>query len=59
MKKKEKETIVKINKTKSWFFENINKTEKPGRNGQILRKVQSSKTEPGRNINYEQPNYKH
>ena len=30
-----------------------------GRNGQILRKVQSSKTEPGRNRNYEQPNYKH
>ena len=32
---------------------------KPGRNGQILRKVQSSKTEQGRNKNYEQPNYKH
>ena len=31
----------------------------PGRNGQILRKVQSSKTEQGRNRNYEQPNYKH
>ena len=30
-----------------------------GRNGQILRKIQSSKTEPGRNRNYEQPNYKH
>ena len=29
----------------------------PGRNGQILRKVQSSKTEPGRNRNYEQPKY--
>ena len=24
-----KETIVKINKTKSWFFEKINKIEKP------------------------------
>ena len=24
-----KETIVKINKTKSWFFETINKIEKP------------------------------
>ena len=24
-----KETIVKITKTKSWFFEKINKTEKP------------------------------
>ena len=28
-----------------------------GRNGQILRKVQSSKTEPGRNRNYEQHNH--
>ena len=28
-----------------------------GRNGQILRKVQFSKTEPGRNRNYEQPNH--
>ena len=24
-----KETIVKINKTKSWFFEQINKIDKP------------------------------
>ena len=24
-----KETIVKINKTKSWFFENRNKIDKP------------------------------
>ena len=24
-----KETISKINKTKTWFFENINKTNKP------------------------------
>ena len=24
-----KETIVKINKTKSWLFEKINKTDKP------------------------------
>ena len=24
-----KETVVKINKTKSWFFENINKIDKP------------------------------
>ena len=104
-----KETIVKINKTKSCFFEKINKIDKPlarlikkkreknqinkirnekgevttdnaeikriirnyyqqlyankngqpGRNGQILRKVQSSKTAPGRKRNYEQPNYKH
>ena len=99
-----KETIIKINKTKSWFFDKINKIDKPlaslikkkreknqinkirnekeevttdnaemqriirdyyeqlygnKRNGQILRKVQFSKTEPGRNRNHEQPNYKH
>ena len=104
-----KETIVKIKKTKSWFFEKINKSDRPlarlikkkreknqinkirndkrevtadnaeiqrilrdyyeqlygnkmdtlEKNGQILRKVQFSKTEPGRNRNYEQPNYKH
>ena len=24
-----KETVVKINKTKSWFFEKVNKTDKP------------------------------
>ena len=93
--KETKETIAKINKAKSWFFERVNKTDKPlarlikkqreknqinkirnengeittdnteiqriirdyyrqqngqlGRNGQILRKVQLSKTEPGRN----------
>ena len=27
--KETKETIAKINKTKSWFFEKINKMEKP------------------------------
>ena len=29
MKQKQKKTIAKINKTKSWFFEKINKTDKP------------------------------
>ena len=29
------------------------------KNGQILTKLQYSKTEPGRNRNYEQPNQKH
>ena len=29
MKKEMKETIVKISKTKSWFFEKINKINKP------------------------------
>ena len=98
-----KETIVKINKTKSWFFEKINKIDKPltrlikkkREKNQInkiknekvevttddvemqriirdyyeqlygnkmdnleemdrfYRKVQSSKTEPGRHRNYE------
>ena len=85
--KETKETIAKINKAKSWFFERINKINKPlarlikkqreknqinkirNENGeittdnteiqriirdyyqqlQILRKVQLSKTEPGRN----------
>ena len=96
--KEPKETIAKINKAKSWFFERINKIDKNqpdsstnkgrkiksiklqmkmersqqttqkykrseetttsnympingqrGRDGQILKKVQLSKTEPGRN----------
>ena len=103
-----KETKVKINKTKRWFFEKINKMDKPlarlikekreknqinnfrnekgevtidnaeiqrlirdyyeqlygnkidnCRNCQILRKVQSSKTELRINRNYEQHNYTH
>ena len=104
-----KETIVKINKTKIWFFEKINKIDIPlvrlikkkreknqiniirnekaeftTDNAEIqriirdyyeelygndmdnleemdrfLESVQSSKTEPGRNRNYEQCNYKH
>ena len=29
MKLKQKKTIEKINETKSWFFENINKIDKP------------------------------
>ena len=98
-----KETIVKINKTKSWFFDKIKKIDKTftrlikkkreknkinkirnekgevttdnagnyyeqlygnkmdnlGEMDRFLEKVQSSKTEPGRSRNYEQPNYKH
>ena len=102
-----KETIAKINKTKSWFFEKINKIDKPiarliqkkrektqinrirnekgevttdtaeiqriirdyykqlyankittWKNGQILRKAQPSKTEPGRYRKYKQTNLK-
>ena len=29
MKKKKKKTIAKVNKTKSWFFQKINKIDKP------------------------------
>ena len=102
-----KETIAKINKTKSWFFEKINKVNKPlarlikkkreknqinkirNEKGEVTTDseelqriirdyyeqlygnkmdnleemdrflVQFSKTEPARNRNYEQPNYKH
>ena len=82
-----KETIVKINKAKSWFFKKINKIDKPltrpikkkrriklrdyyeqlygdkmdnlEKMDRLNRKGQSSKTEPGRNRTYEQPNYKH
>ena len=39
-----KETIAKINKTKSWFFEKINKIDKPlarhiKKNGRRLRSI--------------------
>ena len=104
-----KETIVKTDKTKIWFFKKINKTDKPlarlikkkreknqinkirNEKGEFTtdnaeiqriirdyyehlygnkmddleemdrfyRKVQSSKTEPGQNRNYDQPSYKH
>ena len=35
------------------------KDGQPGRNGQIHRKIQSPKTEPGRNRKYEQTNHKY
>ena len=34
--KERKETIAKINKAKSWFFEKINKTDKPL--GRLIKK---------------------
>ena len=34
--KKPKETIVKINKTKSWFFEKVNKIDTPL--GRLIKK---------------------
>ena len=47
-----KETIVKINKTKSWFFEKINKIDKPlarlikkKREKNQINKIRSEKTE--------------
>ena len=41
-----KETIVKINKTKIWFFENINKIDKPlARFIKKKRRIKSTKLE--------------
>ena len=41
-----KETIVKINKTKSWFFEKINKIDKPlARLIKEKRRIKSTKLE--------------
>ena len=33
-----KETVAKINKTKSWFFEKINKIDKPDSSGKKGRR---------------------
>ena len=41
-----KETIVKINKTKCWFFEKINKVDKPlARLIKKKRRIKSTKLE--------------
>ena len=42
-----KETIVKINKTKSWFFEKINKIDKfqPDSSRKEERRIKSTKLE--------------
>ena len=41
-----KDTIVKINKTKSWFFEKINKIDKPlARLTKKKRRIKSTKLE--------------
>ena len=41
-----KETIVKINKTKTWFFEKINKIDKPlARLTKNKRRIKSTKLE--------------
>ena len=70
-----KETIVKINKTKSWFFEKINKIDKPlarlikkNREKNQINKIRNEKGEvTADNVEiqriirnyYEQPNYTH
>ena len=41
-----KETIVKINKTKSWFFEKINKIDKP-----LARLIKKKKREESKQLN--------
>ena len=38
--KEMKETVVKINKTKSWFFEKINKIDKPS--ARLIKKKEES-----------------
>ena len=46
-----KETIVKINKTKSWFFEKVNKINKPLPGLSKKKRTQISKIRSER-INY-------
>ena len=43
--KETKETIAKINKTKSWFFEKIYKIDKPDSSRKKGRRVNSTKSE--------------
>ena len=38
-----KETIVKVNKTKSWFFEKINKIDQPF--ARLINKIRNEKGE--------------
>ena len=46
MEKETKETVVKINKTKSWFFEKINKIDNPlARLIKKERRIKSTKLE--------------
>ena len=73
MKKKEKNQINKIRNEKGEvttdnaeiqrirkdYYEQLYGIKMETWKKQILRKVQSSKTEPGRIRNYEQPSYKH
>ena len=43
--KETKETIAKINKSKSWFFEKINKIDKPDSSRNKGRRIKSTKSE--------------
>ena len=43
--KETKDTIVKINKTKSWFFEKINKIDKPDSSRKKEKRMKSTKLE--------------
>ena len=49
--KETKETIAKINKAKSWFFENINKIEKPL--ARLIKKKEKNQISKIRNQNGE------
>ena len=54
VEKKMKETIAKINKTKSWFFEKINKIDKPLAG---LKNKQTNKQKPkGEDSNQQKTN---
>ena len=44
---KKNETIVKINKTKSWFFEKINKIDKPL--SRLIKKKENNQINKTRN----------
>ena len=54
-----KETIVKINKTKSWFFEKINKIDKPlARLIKKRRRIKSTKLEIKKRLQQTMKKYK-
>ena len=53
MKKKEK--IIKINKTKSWFFEKTNKTDKPL--ARLIKKKKNRKESNQQNQKSERRSY--
>ena len=54
-----KERKVKINKTKSWFFEKINKIGKPlARHKKKKRRIKSTKLEMKRRLQHTVQKYK-